>query len=175
MLNEVTKKVQAIPRMAEYQIETITPHKTDDKATIKLKNTTLGTYFYSECFLDQYQSEAHPDQFFGLIFAPGPGKKVVTSEASRAMIRAGHVGVGMSEDEVQMAAGEPDKVEPGQGGQYFWVFNRSNDKLLYVEFDGTGVVKKTSVKDMNEGTGKKKKKPQPVKGWMGGKADPLEE
>ena len=29
------------------------------------------------------------------------------------------------------------------------------------------------VKDMNEGGGKKKKKPQPVKGWMGGKADPL--
>jgi hypothetical protein len=27
---------------------------------------------------------------------------------------------------------------------------------------------------MNEGGGKKKKKkPQPVKGWMGGKADPL--
>ena len=157
MLNEVTSKQQAIPRLAEYKIESITPHKSDNMATVKLKNTTLGTYFYSECFLDQYQSEAHPDQFFGLIFAPGPGKKVVTSEASRAMIRAGHVGIGMSEDEVQMAAGEPDKVEPGQGGQYFWVFNRSNDKLLYVEFDGSGVVKKTSVKDMNEGTGKKKK------------------
>lgn len=175
MLNEVTSKQQAIPRLAEYKIESITPHKSDNMATVKLKNTTLGTYFYAECFLDQYQSEAHPDQFFGLIFAPGPGKKVVTSEASRAMIRAGHVGIGMSEDEVQMAAGEPDKVEPGQGGQYFWVFNRSNDKLLYVEFDGTGVVKKTSVKDMNEGAGKKKKKPQPVKGWMGGKADPTAE
>ena len=73
-----------------------------------------------------------------------------------------------------MAAGEPDKVETGQGGQYFWIFKRSNDKLLYVEFDGSGMVKKTSVKDMNEGGGKKKKKkPQPVKGWMGGKADPL--
>jgi len=175
MLNEVTSKQQAIPRLAEYKIESITPHKSDNMATVKLKNTTLGTYFYAECFLDQYQSEAHPDQFFGLIFAPGPGKKVVTSEASRAMIRAGHVGIGMSEDEVQMAAGEPDKVEPGQGGQYFWVFKRSNDKLLYVEFDGSGVVKKTSVKDMNEGTGKKKKKPQPVKGWMGGKADPTAE
>ena len=175
MLNEVTSKQQAIPRLAEYKIESITPHKSDNMATVKLKNTTLGTYFYAECFLDQYQSEAHPDQFFGLIFAPGPGKKVETSEASRAMIRAGHVGIGMTEDEVQMAAGEPDKIEPGKGGQYFWVFNRSNDKLLYVEFDGSGVVKKTSVKDMNEGNGKKKKKPQPVKGWMGAKADPTAE
>ena len=175
MLNEVTSKQQAIPRLAEYKIESITPHKSDNMATVKLKNTTLGTYFYAECFLDQYQSEAHPDKFFGLIFAPGPGKKVETSEASRAMIRAGHVGIGMTEDEVQMAAGEPDKIEPGKGGQYFWVFNRSNDKLLYVEFDGSGVVKKTSVKDMNEGNGKKKKKPQPVKGWMGAKADPTAE
>ena len=176
MLNEVTNKQQAIPRLAEYRIESITPHKGDDMATVKLKNTTLGTFFFADCYLDQYKSEAHPEQFFGLIFAPGAGKKVVTSEASRAMIRAGHVGIGMSEDEVQMAAGEPDKVENGQGGQYFWIFKRSNDKLLYVEFDGSGMVKKTSVKDMEEGTGKKKKskKPEPVKGWMGGsKADPL--
>jgi hypothetical protein len=176
MLNEVTNKQQAIPRLAEYRIESITPHKGDDMATVKLKNTTLGTFFFADCYLDQYKSEAHPEQFFGLIFAPGAGKKVVTSEASRAMIRAGHVGIGMSEDEVQMAAGEPDKVENGQGGQYFWIFKRSNDKLLYVEFDGSGIVKKTSVKDMEERTGKKKKskKPEPVKGWMGGsKADPL--
>ena len=147
MLNEVTSKQQAIPRLAEYKVESITPHKNDDKSTIKLKNTTLGNFFYAECYLDQFKCVAEPEQFFGYLFAPGPGKKVVTSEASRAMIRAGHVGMGMSEDEVQMAAGEPNKVETGTGGQYFWIFNRSNDKLLYVEFDGSGVVKKTSVKD----------------------------
>ena len=179
MLNEVTSKQQAIPRLAEYKIELITPHKNDDMATVKLKNTTLGNYFYAECYLDQYKCINDETKFFGYIFAPGPGKKVVTSEASRAMIRAGHVGIGMSEDEVEMAAGEADKVEPGQGGQYFWIFKRSNDKLLYVEFDGSGVVKKTSVKDANEGSGKKgdtkKKKaiPKAENGWMGGNGTPL--
>ncbi|SHK83461.1 hypothetical protein [Xylanibacter ruminicola] len=187
MLNEVTSKQQAIPRLAEYSIESITPHKNDDMATVKLKNTTLGNYFYAECYLDQYKCVNEPEQFFGAIFAPGPGKKVVTSEASRAMIRAGHVGIGMSEGEVEMAAGEADKVEPGQGGHYFWIFKRSNDKLLYVEFDGSGVVKKTSVKDANGGAAKKsngkakaKKVTKPEKpskereGWLNGEATPID-
>ena len=179
MLSEVYNKMQSIPRLAEYVIESITPHKGDDMATVKLKNTTLGTFFFADCYLDQYKSERAPEKFFGVMFAPGPGKKVVTSEASRAMIRQGHVGIGMSEDEVQMAAGEPDEVETGQGGQYFWIFQRSNDKLLYVEFDGSRVVKKTSVKDGAEvrknGGKKPKKKVQPVKGWMGGKSSSQDE
>lgn len=186
MLNEVTSKQQAIPRLAEYQIESITPHKADDLATVKLKNTTTGNFFYTEAYLDMFKAAGGNEQkFFGAIFAPGPGKKVVTSEASRAMIRSGHVGIGMSEDEVEMAAGEPDHVEQGTGGQYFWVFERSNNKLLYVEFDGTGMVKSNNVADGPYGpavnpvlNGKaKKKKPQPVKGWMGGsvEADPLAE
>ena len=180
MLNEVTSKQQAIPRLAEYKIEQITPHKNDDMATVKLKNTTLGNYFYADCYLDQYKCLNDEDKFFGYIFAPGPGKKVVTSEASRAMIRAGHVGIGMSEDEVEMAAGEADKVEYGTGGQYFWIFQRSNDKLLYVEFDGSGVVKKTSVKDGSEAgkNGKAKKRTTKIvksdNGWMGGTGTPIE-
>jgi len=186
MLNEVTSKQQAIPRLAEYQIESITPHKADDLATVKLKNTTTGNFFYTEAYLDMFKAAGGNEQkFFGSIFAPGPGKKVVTSEASRAMIRSGHVGIGMTEDEVEMAAGEPDHTEIGTGGQYFWVFERSNNKLLYVEFDGTGMVKSNNVADGPYGpavnpvlNGKaKKKKPQPVKGWMGGNvsADPLAE
>ena len=146
MLNEATKKVQAIPRMAEYQIESITPHKNDDKATIKLKNTTLGIFFYIDMVLDSYRAEREED-YFGYVFAPGPGKKVQTTEGSRAMIRQGHVGIGFSEDEVQMAAGEPNKIVLGQNGQYTWIFQRSNNKLLYVDFDGTGSVTKTYTKD----------------------------
>ena len=180
MLNEVTSKQQAIPRLAEYKIEQITPHKNDDKATVKLKSTILGNFFYSDCYLDQFKCVSEPDEFFGAIFAPGPGKKVQTSEASRAMIRAGHVGIGMSEDEVQLAAGEPDKVENGEGGQYFWVFNRSNNKLLYVEFDGSGAVKNTSVKDGPGATKKGRAKKtatskKAAKGWMSGKGTPIED
>lgn len=146
MLNEVSKKIQNIPRLAEYQIEAITPHKVDEKATIKLKNTTLGTYFFTDVVLDQ-QNADNQEEYFGYIFAPGPGKKVQTTEGSRAMIRAGHVGVGFSEDEVQMAAGEPDRIIHGENGTYTWEYNRSNNKILVVHFTGSGEVDKTTTKD----------------------------
>ena len=146
MLNEVSKKMQSIPRLAEYQIEAINPHKADEKATIKLKNTTLGTYFYTDVILDQQNADNQED-YFGYIFAPGPGKKVQTTESSRAMIRAGHVGIGFSEDEVQMAAGEPDRIIHGENGTYTWEYNRSNNKVLVVHFTGSGDVDKTTTKD----------------------------
>jgi hypothetical protein len=146
MLNEVSKKMQAIPRLTEYQIEAINPHKADEKATIKLKNTTLGTYFYTDVILDQQNADNQED-YFGYVFAPGPGKKVQTTEGSRAMIRAGHVGIGFSEDEVQMAAGEPDRVIHGENGLYTWEYNRSNNKILVVHFNGSGTVEKTTTKD----------------------------
>jgi hypothetical protein len=96
--------------------------------------------------LDSHRAERQED-YFGYLFAPGPGKKVQTSESSRAMIRQGHVGIGFSEDEVMMAAGEPNKIQYGQNGQYTWIFNRSNNKLLFVDFDGTGSVSKYYTKD----------------------------
>ena len=154
MLNEATKKVQNIPRMIGYQIEDINPHKNDTKFTVKLKSTILGTYFYKDVTLDQKSIsgsskdfEQEPDDYFSYLFAPGPGKQIQTSEGSRGMIRVGHVGKGFSEDEVMLAAGEPDEEKPGENGLYTWVFKRSNDKLLLVHFNGSGVVENTEVKD----------------------------
>jgi hypothetical protein len=152
MLNEFSRKIQAIPRLTEYQIEAVTPHKNDDKFTLKLKNTTVGSYFYIDMLLDEHLAEDQTE-YFGYLFALGPGKKVETSEGSRAMIRAGHVGIGFSEDETMMAAGEPDKVVLGDNGRYTWVFQRSNNKLLYVDFDGSGVVTKTYTRDRGSKTG----------------------
>lgn len=152
MLNEFSRKVQAIPRLTEYQIEAVTPHKNDDKFTLKLKNTTVGSYFYIDMLLDEHLAEDQTE-YFGYLFALGPGKKVETSEGSRAMIRAGHVGIGFSEDETMMAAGEPDKVVLGDNGRYTWVFQRSNNKVLYVDFDGSGVVTKTYTRDRGSKTG----------------------
>jgi hypothetical protein len=152
MLNEFSRKIQAIPRLTEYQIEAVTPHKNDDKFTLKLKNTTVGSYFYIDMLLDEHLAEDQTE-YFGYLFALGPGKKVETSEGSRAMIRAGHVGIGFSEDETMMAAGEPDKVVLGDNGRYTWVFQRSNNKVLYVDFDGSGVVTKTYTRDRGSKTG----------------------
>ena len=152
MLNESTQKQQAIPRMTEYIIESITPHKNDDMFTLKLKNTIIGIYFYRDVYLDDKANNNQAD-YFGFIFAPGYGKQVETSEGSRAMIRQGHVGVGFSEDEVMLAAGEPDQVFYGESGKYVWVFNRSNNKLLLVHFDGSGTVIDTTTEDGPKSSG----------------------
>jgi hypothetical protein len=146
LLNEFSNKMQSIPRLTEYQIESMTPHKNSDKFTMKLKNTTLGTYFYIDMIIDEHLAQDQTE-YFGYLFALGPGKKIATSEGSRAMMRAGHVGIGFSEDETMMAAGEPDKVTYGENGKYTWIYQRSNNKLLYVDFDGSGRVTKTRTSD----------------------------
>ncbi len=187
MLNEATKKVQKIPRLIGYQIESITPHKSDARFTVKLKNTILGTFFYKDVTLDQksingtsQDFEQEPDDYFSYLFAPGPGKKIETTETSRGMIRVGHVSPGFSEDEVMLAAGEPDKTDVGENGQYTWTFNRSNNKLLVVHFNGSGVVDKTTVKDApraKKGKAKRrtttKKKRSSSSNWQNGKGTPL--
>ena len=88
-----------------------------------------------------------------------------------------------------MAAGEANYIEYSDGGVYYWVYERSNNKLLFVQFDGSGIVKKTSVADgpygpgvnpetnKKKGNGKKTKKSnavKPDKGWLSGKGTPLE-
>jgi hypothetical protein len=41
----------------------------------------------------------------------------------------------------------------GDNGRYTWVFQRSNNKVLYVDFDGSGVVTKTYTRDRGSKTG----------------------
>ena len=156
LLNEFSKKMQSIPRLTEYQIEAMNPHKNDDKFTLKLKNTTLGTYFYIDMLLDEHLAQDQTE-YFGYIFALGPGKKIETSEGSRAMMRA---------------------------GLYTWVYQRSNNKLLYVDFNGSGVVTKTYTRDNNakssSGTTNRRNAKSapapaadPAQSWMKGTGTPI--
>ena len=178
--------MQSIPRLTEYQIEAMNPHKNDYKFTLKLKNTTLGTYFYIDMLLDEHLAQDQ-SEYFGYVFALGPGKKIETSEGSRAMMRAGHVGIGFTEDETMMAAGEPDRVIDGENGLYTWVYQRSNNKLLYVDFDGSGRVTKTYTRDNNtkqkSGVGAAtsrhsssaaRQAARSSMGWQSGKGTPIE-
>ena len=187
MLNEATKKVQNIPRMIGFQIMALNPHKNDTKFTAQFKHMILGTYFYKDVTLDQKSItgtskdfEQEPDDYFSYLFAPGPGRKIETTEGSRGMIRMGHVSVGFSEDEVMLAAGEPDEITHGENGQYTWMFKRSNNKLLYVDFNGSGVVEKYYTKDAPKaktaGKGRAttaKKKKSSSSSWKNGKGTPL--
>ena len=138
---------------------------------------------YIDMLLDEHLAQDQTE-YFGYIFALGPGKKIETSEGSRAMMRAGHVGIGFTEDETMMAAGEPDKVINGENGLYTWVYQRSNNKLLYVDFNGSGVVTKTYTRDNNakssSGTTNRRNAKSapapaadPAQSWMKGTGTPI--
>ena len=80
------------------------------------------------------------EDYFGYLFAMGAGIKRETSQAARAAIRQGRVIVGMTEDEVRLALGEPDNTALGENGRFDWIYKRTS-KLLIVQFDGrTGKV-----------------------------------
>jgi hypothetical protein len=50
----------------------------------------------------------------------------------------------MSEDEVLMAVGEPERTVEGNNGYHEWIIARTGGKKLIVKFDGTGRVTGTS-------------------------------
>jgi outer membrane protein assembly factor BamE (lipoprotein component of BamABCDE complex) len=87
--------------------------------------------------------------------------------------------VGFSEGEVQLAAGEPDEEKHGENGMYTWIFKRSNNKLLYVDFNGSGVVEKTYTKDAPKAVAKRSTakrrttKKRSSSSWKNGKGTPL--
>ena len=79
----------------------------------------------------------------------GAGKASQTSQAARAAIRAGRVILGMTEYEVTSAMGEPNNTVESANGHHSWMYNRSNGKLLIVNFDGSGKVIGTNVDRSN--------------------------
>ncbi|MBQ3745232.1 MAG: hypothetical protein II853_05035, partial [Prevotella sp.] len=87
--------------------------------------------------------------------------------------------VGFTEDEVMLAAGEPDDITHGENGMYTWMFKRSNNKLLFVDFNGSGVVEKYYTKDApkSKTTAAKRrtttKKKKSSSSWQNGKGTPL--
>lgn len=186
MRNETTKKDQNIPRMIGFKIEDIQPHKGDTKFTVKLKSTILGSYYYKDVTIDQKgisgsskDFEKEPDDYLNVLFAPGEGKQITTTETSRGIIRVGRVAAGFTEDEVMLALGEPAKEETGENGQYTWTFKPQNDKTMIVYFNGSRVVEKFVEKDTpKKRTTAAKRRPAAKKkgssaSWKNNKGTPL--
>jgi hypothetical protein len=55
------------------------------------------------------------------------------------MIREGRVGMGMTEEEVEMAVGEPDSKADINEGRYEWTYKRTKSWLI-VQFSKSGKV-----------------------------------
>ena len=139
-----------VPRLTAFTIENLAPKNNSSYVTLTLKeNETRRIYFKDVTFtnIDDVTGDidGKREDYFGYLFAMGEGKARSTSQAARAAIRAGRVILNMSEDEVAMAVGEPNRTVEGSNGKHDWIYNRSGGKLLVVHFDGSGRVIGTNV------------------------------
>ena len=148
-----------VPKLTTFIIDQITPLRGNEVSLVLTENESRRQYFKDIIFntedylIDSSESE---ENLFGYLFAMGEGAARQTSPAARAAIRAGRVIAGMSEDEVQLAVGEPDRIVADSEGRNDWIYLRSKGKLLIVHFDRTHLVTSyNTAMDSSSKSGKK--------------------
>lgn len=133
-----------VPKLTTFVIDVITPHREEGYVTLSLTEMESRRQYYKDVIFytpeDVVLETADKEKYFGYLFAMGEGLERQTSQAARAAIRTGRVIAGMSEDEVQLAVGEPDRTTTTDDGRYDWVYLRSKGKLLIVHFGRNGLV-----------------------------------
>lgn len=134
-----------VPRMSEFTIENLLPLRNSSYVTLTLKEAESRRIYFKDVTFTNVDDvtgdiDGKKEDYFGYLFGMGSGIKRETSQAARAAIRQGRVIVGMTEDEVRLAVGEPDDTALGNNGRFDWIYKRTS-KLLIVQFDGrTGKV-----------------------------------
>jgi len=139
------ERTMRVPKLTTFTIERIVPLPDGEYVTLSLLETeTRREYAKNVTFINVEEArgtfQAKAEDYFGYVFGLGEGISRNTSQAARAAIRAGRVIVGMTEDEVMLAVGEPDQTAADNTGQMEWIYKRSNGKLLIVHFGRNGLV-----------------------------------
>ena len=133
-----------VPKMTTFTIDLITPQPDSEYATLSLTEMESRRQYYKNVLFNVTgpidETNSKKDDYFAYVFAMGEGIARQTSQAARAAIRAGRVIAGMTEDEVQLALGEPDRVNNDGTGRYEWIYNRSKGKILIVQFGRNRIV-----------------------------------
>jgi hypothetical protein len=146
-----------VPKMTTFTIDNITPAGHDGYVTLSLTEMESRRPYFKDVYFynkeDIVDDEQEKKKYFGYIFAMGEGVGKNTSQQARAAIRAGRVIAGMTEDEVLLAVGEPDRVVQNNTGRKDWIYPRSK-KLLIVKFGRNGLVQEYTT---SAGTTQKKK------------------
>ena len=135
-----------VPRFTGFIIDEIKSLKTPDYYSLTLRETEARRIYYKEVtFSDAVaQKNGNKEDYFGYLFGLGEGEMRTTTKETRAAIREGRVIPGMTEDEVELAVGEPVTTLKDENGVVEWLYNRSNGVLLVVQFDDEGIVTKAS-------------------------------
>ena len=136
-------------RLTEFKIDAIYPIPNSQYVTLQLVETESRRQYTKDVTFEHVSIvgdiDGQQEAYFGTLFGIGEGKLRNTTTATRALIRAGRVAPGMTEDEVLLSVGEPDNTASSSNGRYDWIYKRSNGKLLIVQFGKTGKVIGTKV------------------------------
>lgn len=137
-----------VPRLTEFIIDEMTPRHNSNYVRLRLRESeTRRVYFKDVTFVNENVAgdiDGYKEDYFGYLFGVGAGKLQRTSLTTRTAIREGRVIVGMSEEEVELAVGVPDRTASSSNGRYDWIYKRTNSWLI-VQFDKTGKVIGTKV------------------------------
>ena len=132
-------RVVKVPKLMEFRIDGMAPIRNSDYVTLTLTETETGRTYSKDVTFTNDKVTGENEDYFGNLFGFGEGKMRNTSAATRTMIREGRVGVGMTEEEVEMAVGEPDRKEDLPNGRYQWIYKRTKSWLV-IEFSKSGKV-----------------------------------
>ena len=123
-----------VPRLTEFIIDDISSPGQGGLVLMTLTESESRRIYQKEVsFLEDNLGEEN-ENYFGYLFGIGEGKLRNSSRETRAMIRQGRVGIGMTEEEVELAMGEPDEVVINENGLSEWYYKRTK-KMLIVQFN----------------------------------------
>ncbi len=136
-------RVVKVPKLMEFRIDGMSPIRNSNYVTLTLTETETGRIYSKDVtFVNQNvvgDIDGQNEDYFGYLFGFGEGRMRNTSAATRTMIREGRVGIGMTEEEVEMAVGEPDSKAESSDGRYEWTYKRTKAWLI-VQFGKSGKV-----------------------------------
>ena len=136
-------RVVKVPKLMEFRIDGMTPVRNSQYVTLTLTETETGRIYSKDVTFTNESVvgdiDGQKEDYFGYLFGFGEGRLRNTSAATRTMIREGRVGIGMSEEEVEMAVGEPESKADLANGRYEWTYKRTKSWLI-VQFGKNGHV-----------------------------------
>ena len=144
-----------VPRLTEFIIDDISAVGNSRNVMMTLTESESRRVYLKEVTFVSDDVATAPANYFGTLFGLGEGKLRNSSRETRAMIRQGRVGGGMTEEEVELAMGEPDSKTVNADGLQEWIYKRTK-KLFIVQFDNQGKVAKLRTTELNPKTKKKK-------------------
>ena len=136
-------RVVKVPKLMAFRIDGMAPIHNSNYVTLTLTETETGRIYSKDVTFTNTSVvgdiDGQKEDYFGYLFGFGEGKLRNTSAATRTMIREGRVGMGMTEEEVEMAVGEPDSKADINDGRYEWTYKRTKSWLI-VQFSKSGKV-----------------------------------